>query len=37
VVVQLDLRALHPSASLSERVDFVSRFRGGWRVWEVAH
>jgi hypothetical protein len=37
VVVYIDLRAFHPSASLSERVDFVSRFRNGWRVWEVVH
>src|SRR5919198_171994 len=32
VVVYIDLRAFHPSASLSERVSFVSRFRTGYRV-----
>jgi len=37
VVVYIDLRAFHPSASLSERVSFVARFRGGYRVWEIAH
>ena len=37
VVVYIDLRAFHPSASLSERVSFVARFRNGYRVWEVAH
>ena len=37
VVVYITLRALLPSASLSERVSYVARFRGGWRVWEVAH
>lgn len=37
VVVHITLRALLPSASLSERVDFVSRTAAGWRVWEVAH
>jgi hypothetical protein len=37
VVVYIDLRAFHPSASLSERVSFVSRFRTGYRVWEILH
>jgi hypothetical protein len=37
VVVYIDLRAFHPSASLSERVSFVARFRNGYRVWAVAH
>jgi hypothetical protein len=37
VVVYVTLRAFLPSASLSERVSFVSRFRTGWRVWEIAH
>ncbi len=37
VVVYITLRALLPSASLSERVDFVGRFKGGYRVWQVVH
>lgn len=37
VVVYITLRALLPSASLSERVSFVSRFRTGYRVWQVVH
>jgi hypothetical protein len=37
VVVYIDLRANHPSASLSERVTFVARFRSGYRVWEIVH
>jgi hypothetical protein len=37
VVVYIDLRALHPSASLSERVSFVARFRTGYRVWQIVH
>jgi len=37
VVVYVDLRAFHPSTSLSERVSFVSRFAGGYRVWEIVH
>ncbi len=37
VVVYITLRAMLPSASLSQRVSFVSRFRTGWRVWEIAH
>jgi hypothetical protein len=36
-VVYIDLRAYHPSASLSQRVSFVSRFGGGYRVWEIVH
>jgi hypothetical protein len=37
VVVYITLRAFLPSASLSERVDFVGRFRNGYRVWRVVH
>jgi hypothetical protein len=37
VVVYIRLRKFLPSASLSQRVSFVSRFRSGWRVWEIAH
>jgi len=37
VVVYITLRGFLPSASLSERVSFVSRFRTGYRVWEIAH
>ena len=37
IVVYIRLRAFLPSASLSERVDFVGRFKGGYRVWQVVH
>ena len=37
VVVYITLRAFLPSASLSERVDFVGRFKTGYRVWQVVH
>ncbi len=37
VVVYVTLRAFLPSASLSERVVFVGRFRNGYRVWQVVH
>jgi len=37
VVVYIRLRALATSASLSERVDFVGRFRDGYHVWQVVH
>jgi hypothetical protein len=37
VVVYITLRAFLPSASLSERVSFVSRFRNGYRVWQIVH
>jgi hypothetical protein len=37
VVVYVTLRALLPSASLSEKVFFVGRFKGGYRVWQVVH
>ena len=37
VVVYIKLRAYAFSASLSERVDFVGRFRDGYRVWQVVH
>jgi hypothetical protein len=37
VVVELRFPRELPSASLSESVVFVSRFKGGYRVWEVAH
>jgi hypothetical protein len=36
-VVQMLLPKLLSSASLSESVVFVSDFRAGYRVWEVAH
>jgi hypothetical protein len=35
VVVYITLRAFLPSASLSEKVFFVGRFRRGYRVWQV--
>src|SRR5205823_3704917 len=35
VAVQIDLRRYHPSASLSERVSFVARTRGGYRVYAL--
>ena len=37
VVVDLLFPKMLPSASLSEAVVLVSRFRTGYRVWEVAH
>lgn len=37
VVVYIDLRAYRASASLSQRVAFVSRFASGYRVWAVPH
>ena len=37
VVVYLLRRAYFPSESLMQGVYFVSRFRSGYRVWEVAH
>lgn len=37
VVVYITLRAFFPSASLSERVDFVGRFKSGYHVWQVVH
>jgi hypothetical protein len=37
VVVYITLRKFLPSASLSQRVSFVSRFSTGWRVWYIAH
>jgi hypothetical protein len=37
VVVSITDRALLPSASLSQRVVFVSRFPSGYRVWQRAH
>jgi hypothetical protein len=37
VVVYVTLRALEPSASLSEDVFYVGRFRPGYRVWQVVH
>jgi hypothetical protein len=36
VVVYITLRAFG-SASLSERVDFVGRFRDGYHVWQIVH
>jgi hypothetical protein len=37
IVVELRFPKERPSASLSEGVVFVSRFTGGYQVWEVAH
>jgi hypothetical protein len=37
VVVHVTLRALEPSASLSENVFYVGRFKAGYRVWQVVH
>ena len=37
VVVSIRLRAFAYSASLSERVSFVGRFQGGYRVWQIVH
>jgi hypothetical protein len=37
VVVSMTFPRMQPSASLSESVVFVARFRHGYRVWEVAH
>jgi hypothetical protein len=37
VVVYITLRALLPSASLSEKVFFVGRFKRGYRVWQIVH
>jgi hypothetical protein len=37
VVVELRFPKELPSTSLSEGVVFVSRFKSGYRVWEVAH
>jgi hypothetical protein len=37
VVVHITLRAFLPSASLSERVVFVGRFKRGYSVWQVVH
>ena len=37
VVVYITLRALEPSASLSEKVFFVGRLKAGYRVWQVVH
>lgn len=37
VVVQLLFPRMLPSASLSEAVVAVSRFAGGYRVWEILH
>jgi hypothetical protein len=37
VVVYITLRAFASSASISERVDFVGRFRDGYHVWQVVH
>ena len=37
VVVDLLFPKMLPSASLSEGVVFVSRFRTGYRVWQAAH
>jgi hypothetical protein len=37
VVVYITLRAFLPSESLSQKVFFVGRFKGGYRVWQVVH
>jgi hypothetical protein len=37
VVVYLEFPAMKPSASLSEGVLLVSRFRGSYRVWAQLH
>ena len=37
VVVYIRLRAFLPSQSLSQRVDFVGRFKDGYHVWQVVH
>jgi hypothetical protein len=37
IIVYITLRAFLPSTSLSERISFVSRFRTGYRVWQIAH
>lgn len=37
VVVYVLDRSFLPSQSASQRVVFVARFRGGWRVWQRAH
>ena len=37
VVVHIRLRAYLPSASLSERISFVGRFKSGYKVWQIAH
>ena len=37
VVVYITRRAFKNSASLSESVFFVGRFKGGYRVWQVVH
>jgi hypothetical protein len=37
VVVYIRLRAFGRSESLSSRVDFVGRTKGGYRVWQVVH
>jgi hypothetical protein len=37
VVVHVLDRSLLPSASLSQRVYFVSRFRSGYRIWARVH
>jgi hypothetical protein len=37
VVVYITLRAFLPSASLSEKVFFVGRFKTGYRVWQIVH
>jgi hypothetical protein len=37
VVVSITDRAFLPSQSLSQRVLFVGRTSGGWKVWQRAH
>lgn len=37
VVVEIDLRYWHPSASLSQRVSYVARTDSGYRVYALGH
>jgi hypothetical protein len=37
VVVSIDLRRYHPSASLSEHVSFVARTSSGYTVYALGH
>ena len=37
MIVYITARAFLPSASLSERVFFVGRFRDGYHVWQIVH
>jgi hypothetical protein len=37
VVVYFILRAFKESASLSERLDVVGRFKDGYQIWQIVH